>query len=54
MKFSPEQCRIKDQRMVPFLDPDEIWDFILTAQILLLRSCAGDNCKIPQQAKADP
>lgn len=28
MKFSPEICRIKDQRMVPFINPEEIWDFI--------------------------
>lgn len=28
MKFTPEQYKIKDQRMQPFIDPDEIWDFI--------------------------
>ncbi|MCF8373671.1 MAG: [FeFe] hydrogenase H-cluster radical SAM maturase HydG [Bacteroidales bacterium] len=25
MKFYPEKCSIKDQRMKPFIDPDEIW-----------------------------
>ena len=28
MKFYPEQCKIKDERNVPFIDPDEIWDLI--------------------------
>jgi 2-iminoacetate synthase len=28
MKFSPEKLRIPDQRMQPFIDPDEIWDLI--------------------------
>jgi len=28
MKFYPEQYKIKDQRMKPFIDPEEIWDFI--------------------------
>jgi len=28
MRFSPEQLRIPDQRMKPFIDPDEIWDLI--------------------------
>lgn len=28
MKFTPEEYRIKDQRMKPFIDPDEIWDYI--------------------------
>lgn len=28
MKFYPEKLRIKDQRMKPFIDPDEIWDII--------------------------
>jgi 2-iminoacetate synthase len=28
MKFTPEQYKIKDQRMKPFIDPDEIWEFI--------------------------
>lgn len=28
MKFYPEQYRIKDQRMKPFIDPEEIWDYI--------------------------
>jgi len=28
MKFYPEQYNIKDQRMKPFIDPEEIWDFI--------------------------
>ncbi len=28
MKFTPEKLRIKDQRMTPFIDPEEIWDTI--------------------------
>lgn len=28
MKFYPEEYKIKDQRMKPFIDPDEIWDYI--------------------------
>lgn len=28
MKFYPEEYKIKDQRMKPFIDPEEIWDFI--------------------------
>lgn len=28
MIFRPEKCRIKDQRMKPFIDPAEIWDWI--------------------------
>ena len=28
MKFYPEKYKIKDQRMKPFIDPEEIWDFI--------------------------
>lgn len=28
MKFKPEHYRIKDQRMKPFIDPEEIWDYI--------------------------
>lgn len=28
MKFAPEICRIKDQRMKPFIDADEIWQHI--------------------------
>jgi 2-iminoacetate synthase len=28
MKFTPEKLKIKDQRMKPFIDPDEIWDII--------------------------
>lgn len=28
MKFSPEKLRIPDQRMKPFIDPDEIWELI--------------------------
>ncbi len=28
MKFSPEKLNIPDQRMKPFIDPDEIWDLI--------------------------
>jgi 2-iminoacetate synthase len=28
MKFNPEKLKIRDQRMKPFIDPDEIWDLI--------------------------
>jgi 2-iminoacetate synthase len=28
MRFSPEKLNIPDQRMKPFIDPQEIWDFI--------------------------
>lgn len=28
MKFNPGSYHIKDERMKPFIDPDEIWDFI--------------------------
>jgi 2-iminoacetate synthase len=28
MRFSPEKLRIPDQRMKPFIDPDEIWSYI--------------------------
>jgi 2-iminoacetate synthase len=28
MIFNPEKCSIKDQRMQPFIDPDEIWNHI--------------------------
>ncbi len=28
MKFTPEKLKIRDQRMKPFIDPDEIWDLI--------------------------
>lgn len=28
MIYHPENYKIKDKRMVPFIDPDEIWDFI--------------------------
>jgi 2-iminoacetate synthase len=28
MRFSPEKLRIPDQRMKPFIDPEEIWSFI--------------------------
>ena len=32
MKFYPEQYKIKDQRMKPFIDPEEIWDYINTTE----------------------
>lgn len=32
MKFYPEKLKIKDQRMKPFIDPDEIWGFIRNAR----------------------
>lgn len=28
MIFTPEKCRIPDQRMKPFIDPDEIWEIL--------------------------
>jgi 2-iminoacetate synthase len=28
MKFNPEKCRIRDERMKPFIDADELWDLI--------------------------
>lgn len=28
MRFTPEKLRIPDQRMKPFIDPDEIWEYI--------------------------
>ena len=28
MKFNPEKCSIKDERMTPFIDADEIWNHI--------------------------
>lgn len=28
MIFTPEKCRIPDQRMKPFIDPDELWDIL--------------------------
>ncbi len=28
MIYQPQQYRIKDERMKPFIDPEEIWDFI--------------------------
>jgi len=32
MKFYPEQLKIRDQRMKPFIDPEEIWGFIRNAK----------------------
>ncbi len=32
MKFYPEECSIKDERMKPFIDPDEIWAHINNAK----------------------
>jgi len=32
MLFKPERLKIKDQRMKPFIDPDEIWGFINNAR----------------------
>lgn len=31
MKFEPEKCSIPDQRMEPFIDPDELWNYLNTA-----------------------
>lgn len=28
MKFNPEKCRIPDEKMKPFIDPEELWDII--------------------------
>ncbi|MEA1873564.1 MAG: [FeFe] hydrogenase H-cluster radical SAM maturase HydG [Bacteroidota bacterium] len=28
MKFKPEVYRIRDERMKPFIDPEEIWDYV--------------------------
>lgn len=28
MIFTPEKCSIPDQRMKPFIDPEELWDYI--------------------------
>lgn len=30
MKFYPEKCSIEDKRMQPFIDPNEIWNYINT------------------------
>ena len=30
MKFNPEKCSIPDERMKPFIDPEEIWGLINT------------------------
>ena len=32
MKFTPEKYRIADEPMQPFIDPQEIWDYISSAQ----------------------
>ncbi len=32
MHFSPEKLKIPDQRMIPFIDPDEIWNLINTTK----------------------
>ncbi len=32
MKFNPEKCRIADERKKPFIDADEIWEHINSAQ----------------------
>jgi len=32
MLFKPEKLKIKDQRMKPFIDPDELWGFINNAR----------------------
>ncbi|HNV51393.1 MAG TPA: radical SAM protein, partial [Tenuifilaceae bacterium] len=32
MKFTPEKYRIPDERMKPFIDTDEIWEFINNAR----------------------
>ncbi|MGI6717624.1 MAG: [FeFe] hydrogenase H-cluster radical SAM maturase HydG [Bacteroidales bacterium] len=30
MRFNPEKCRIPDEKMKPFIDPDELWDILNT------------------------
>lgn len=30
MKFNPEKCSIPDERMKPFIDPDELWNILNT------------------------
>ena len=32
MIFFPEKLKIRDQRMKPFIDPDELWDYILNTK----------------------
>lgn len=32
MIFYPEKLKIRDQRMKPFIDPEELWDFILNTK----------------------
>jgi 2-iminoacetate synthase len=32
MKFTPEQYRIADEKLKPFIDPDEIWSYIGSAE----------------------
>ena len=32
MKFTPEQYRIADEKSRSFIDPDEIWSFINSAE----------------------
>ncbi|HAN18740.1 MAG: [FeFe] hydrogenase H-cluster radical SAM maturase HydG [Bacteroidetes bacterium GWC2_33_15] len=32
MKFFPEKCKIEDQRMKSFIDPEELWDYINNTQ----------------------
>ena len=32
MKFKPENYRIPDQPMKPFIDPDEIWEYLSAAR----------------------
>lgn len=32
MKFNPEHYRIPDEKMKPFIDPDEIWEYINNAK----------------------
>jgi len=32
MKFQPEVYAIRDERMKPFIDPDEIWNYLNKVQ----------------------
>ena len=32
MRFSPERLKITDQRMKPFIDPEEIWSYIINTK----------------------
>ncbi|MDD3011023.1 MAG: radical SAM protein, partial [Bacteroidales bacterium] len=33
MRFNPEKCAIPDKRMQPFIDSDEIWNYLHTTEV---------------------